>query len=152
MVEVFQNIQGLLSSISGSVMSDFLQPMNGSLPDSLFHGIFQARILEWVAISFFRGSSQTRDQIKLPHCRQTLPSESLGKAQSTGISWERTRQGLQRTLQVSTVLYDLKREAGYTFINHGTYNALYHLVCPITSCCWLTLPAGPISAPPYIKI
>ena len=28
----------------------------------LVHGIFQARILEWVAISFSRGSSQPRDQ------------------------------------------------------------------------------------------
>ena len=27
------------------------------------HGIFQARILEWVAISFSRGSSQSRNQI-----------------------------------------------------------------------------------------
>ena len=27
------------------------------------HGIPQARILEWVAISFSRGSSQPRDQI-----------------------------------------------------------------------------------------
>ena len=26
-----------------------------------FHGIFQARILEWVAISFSRGSSEPRD-------------------------------------------------------------------------------------------
>ena len=29
---------------------------------SSFHGIFQARILEWVAISFSKGSSQPRDQ------------------------------------------------------------------------------------------
>ena len=28
----------------------------------LFHGISQARILEWIAVSFSRGSSQTRDQ------------------------------------------------------------------------------------------
>ena len=27
------------------------------------HGIFQVRILDWVAISFFRGSSQSRNQI-----------------------------------------------------------------------------------------
>ena len=26
------------------------------------HGIFQARVLEWVAISFSRGSSQPRDR------------------------------------------------------------------------------------------
>ena len=37
-------------------------PMDCSLPISSVHGIFQARILEWVAISFSRGSSQPRDR------------------------------------------------------------------------------------------
>ena len=37
-------------------------PMDCSLPDSSVHGIFQARILEWVAISFSRGFSQPGDQ------------------------------------------------------------------------------------------
>ena len=32
-------------------------PMDCSLPDSTVHGIFQARILEWVALSFSRRSS-----------------------------------------------------------------------------------------------
>ena len=36
-------------------------PMDCSLPDSSVHGIFQARILEWVTISFSRGSSRPRD-------------------------------------------------------------------------------------------
>ena len=36
-------------------------PMDCSLPDSSVHGIIQSRILEWVAISFSRGSSQPRD-------------------------------------------------------------------------------------------
>ena len=35
--------------------------MDSSLPGSSVHGIFQARILEWVAIAF-----------SLPHCRQIL--------------------------------------------------------------------------------
>ena len=35
-------------------------PMDCSLPGSSIHGIFQARILEWVAISFSRGSPQPR--------------------------------------------------------------------------------------------
>ena len=35
--------------------------MDCSLPDSSVHGVLQARILEWVAISFSRGSSQPRD-------------------------------------------------------------------------------------------
>ena len=36
-------------------------PMDYSLPGSSVHGILQARILQWVAISFSRGSSQPRD-------------------------------------------------------------------------------------------
>ena len=37
-------------------------PRGCSLPDSSVHGISQARILEWVAISFSRGSSLPKDQ------------------------------------------------------------------------------------------
>ena len=37
-------------------------PMDCSPPGSSVHGILQARILEWVAISFSRGSSQPRDR------------------------------------------------------------------------------------------
>ena len=36
-------------------------PMDWSPPGSSVHGIFQARILEWVAISYSRGSSRPRD-------------------------------------------------------------------------------------------
>ena len=32
-------------------------PMDCRVPDSSVHGIFQTRVLEWVAISFSRGSS-----------------------------------------------------------------------------------------------
>ena len=35
-------------------------PMDCSLPGSFVRGIFQARILEWVVISFSRGSSRPR--------------------------------------------------------------------------------------------
>ena len=37
-------------------------PVDCSLPGSWIHGILQARILEWVAISFSRGSSWPRDR------------------------------------------------------------------------------------------
>jgi len=37
-------------------------PMDCSLPVFSVHGIFQARILEWVTISFSRGSTWPRDQ------------------------------------------------------------------------------------------
>ena len=36
-------------------------PMNYSLPGLSAHGILQARTLEWIAIPFSRGSSQSRD-------------------------------------------------------------------------------------------
>ena len=38
-------------------------PMDCSLTGSLVHRIFQARILEWVAMPSSRGSSQPRDQM-----------------------------------------------------------------------------------------
>ena len=42
-------------------MFDSCDPMDCSLPGSSVHGILQARIVEWVAISFSRGSSQESD-------------------------------------------------------------------------------------------
>ena len=49
-------------SESLSVMPSYLQPL-----DCTVHGILQARILEWVAVPFSRGSSQPRDQICVSH-------------------------------------------------------------------------------------
>ena len=40
-------------------------PMDCSLPGSFVHGIFQARVLEWVAISFSKGSFQPWDQTQV---------------------------------------------------------------------------------------
>ena len=40
-------------------------PMDCSLPGSSVNGIFQARVLEWAAIAFSRGSSQPRDQTQV---------------------------------------------------------------------------------------
>ena len=40
-------------------------PMDCSPPGSSVHGIFQAWILEWVAVSFSRGSSWLRNRIRV---------------------------------------------------------------------------------------
>ena len=40
-------------------------PMDCSLPRSSIHGIFQARVLEWIAISFSRGPFQPRDRTQV---------------------------------------------------------------------------------------
>ena len=42
-------------------------PMDYSLPGSSVHGILQARILEWVTITFSRGSSWHRDQTRVSY-------------------------------------------------------------------------------------
>ena len=48
-------------------------PMDCSLPGSSVHGIFQARVLEWTAISFSRGIFPTQGSNPgIPHCRQML--------------------------------------------------------------------------------
>ena len=41
-------------------------PMDCSLPGSSVQGIFQAIVLEWIAIFFSRGSSLPRDRIRVP--------------------------------------------------------------------------------------
>ena len=43
----------------------FCDPMDCSQPGSSVNGILQARILQWVGISFSRGSSQPRDQTQV---------------------------------------------------------------------------------------
>ena len=58
-------------------------PMDCRPPCSSVHGISQARILEWVAISFSRGSSQPRDQthISCLSCRWILYHYATWEAQ-----------------------------------------------------------------------
>ena len=51
----------------------FCDPMDCSLPCGSVHGILQARILEWVAIPFSRGSSWPRDGIRV----SSLAGDSL---------------------------------------------------------------------------
>ena len=71
-------------------------PMDCSPPGSSVHEISQARILEWVAISFSRGSSQPRDRTRVSctagrfftdwATREALESESESEvAQSNGL-------------------------------------------------------------------
>ena len=46
--------------------------MDCSLPGSSVHGIFQARVLEWVAISFSRGTVATLPHFGTPHYASIL--------------------------------------------------------------------------------
>ena len=53
--------------------STLCDPMDCSLPGSFVHGIFLARILEWIAMPFSRGFFPTQGlNQSLLHCRQIL--------------------------------------------------------------------------------
>ena len=57
----------LLASKSLQLCPTLCDPMDCSLSGSSVHGIFQARVLEWIAISFARGSSQPRNRTRVSH-------------------------------------------------------------------------------------
>ena len=74
-----------------SVASDSLQPQDCSPPVSSVHGISQPIILEWVAISSSRGSSQPRDQTCVSYVswigRQVLNHWATWEARVLSYRW-----------------------------------------------------------------
>ena len=54
----FSAIHACMRALLLQTCLPLFDPVDGSPPGSFVHGILQARILEWVAISFSRGSSQ----------------------------------------------------------------------------------------------
>ena len=57
-------ILNVLGCVVAQLCLTLCGPMDYSLPGSSVYGIFQARIRQWVAISFSRGSSWPRDQTR----------------------------------------------------------------------------------------
>ena len=54
--------------------------------DYTFHGILQARILEWVVVPFSRGSSNPGIKPRSPALQvDSLPAEPPGKSKNTGV-------------------------------------------------------------------
>ena len=56
--------------------------MDYSPPGSSVHGILQARIPEWIAMPFSRGSSRPRDQTRLLHWQNSLLLSQPGSPNS----------------------------------------------------------------------
>ena len=66
--------------------------------DYTVHGILQARIVEWVAVLFSRGSSQLMDQTQVSHiCRQILYQLSHSEAEG-GDHFQLVIDGVQASL------------------------------------------------------
>ena len=88
--------------------------MDCSLPGSSVHGILQARILEWVAISSFRGSSRPRDRTR-GSCCISYNAGSFLTAEPPGKPMNKEAHG-QR--QVVTTLQPRQRPASESIRYH----------------------------------
>ena len=64
-----------VNSVAQSCLT-LCDPMDCSPPGSSIHGILQARVLEWVAIPFSRGSFQPRDQTSVS-CNEGRPKPHI---------------------------------------------------------------------------
>ena len=89
-------------------LSNLCDHMDYSPPGSCVHGIFQARILQWVAIAFSRVSSQLRAWI----CISCLAGRSLPAGRSWN-TWEATKSyHVSRCRQVASVSYSVRPHRG----------------------------------------
>ena len=61
---IFETYKVYISEVAELCLT-FCDPMEYSLPGSSLHGILQARVLEWGAISLSRGSSRPRDRTQV---------------------------------------------------------------------------------------
>ena len=101
-----------------SVVSNSLWPHDCSLPDSSVHGIFQAIVLEWIAISFSRGSSWSRDRTRVSRivdrCLTIWATWQVMKVTTNQLSSEHLKSTLQsnmspKHLRVSTLNWTLSQ-------------------------------------------
>ena len=65
-IEVVEDMACMHAKLLQSCLT-LCDPMDCTPPGSSVHGIHQARLLEWVALPSFRGSSQPRDQTQVSH-------------------------------------------------------------------------------------
>ena len=104
--------------------------------DYTVHGILQARILEWVAFPFSRGSSQPRDRTQSVAWQvNSLPAEPPGKPKNTGVGSLSLLQGIFQTqesnrglLHCRQILYQLSYQGRP--VNHWG-NAQIHNEIPL---------------------
>ena len=106
-------------------------PLDCSPPGSSVYGIFQARILEWVAISFSRGSSRPRNQ--------TWVSRIVGRRFTVWATREVQRAEVGLTEMLSCVLpsYVPYSKAHLSVCTSSHWDVNAHWVECVTSGGWL---------------
>ena len=121
-------------------------PMDCSLPGSSVHGILQARILEWVAIPFSRGSSQPRNWTRVS-----------GIAGGFFTSWA-TREGLPELVDQETHVlswaYGLEWDIHIHTFTDGKLQGPFSAIGVIPECIWSSVwhwPVSSLMSPPGSK-
>ena len=84
----------------------------------IIHGILQARILEWVAFPFSRGSSQPRDRAHVSHITGRF---FAGKPKNTGVGSLSLLQGIFPTQESNRGLLH-RRQILYRLSYEGSRN------------------------------
>ena len=113
--------------------------MDYSLPGSSVHGIVQAWVLEWVAISVSRGTSRPEDWTQVSRIAGTLPSEPPGKLfpemEITQISWK-----LQNLCLPYFAFFCLPSGTFYLCFLFSTYFAKPTVTfsCSVDQCEWIS--------------
>ena len=97
--------------------------------DCTVHGILQARILEWVAVPFSRGSSQPRDQTQVSQIGGGffIPTEPSGKPENTGVGNLSLLQGIFPTQESNLGLFHCRR----ILYQHSLF---HKILCVYTPC------------------
>ena len=107
------NFHTVLCGAVSQSCTTLCDPMDCSLPGSSIRGIFQARLLEWVAMPSCKESSWPRDRIQVSYAscigRQILATSTL-----------RTRQEFLKAHSLAAQLHQEKRSFG----NHSPLRRL----------------------------
>ena len=125
-------------------------PMDCSLPGSCVHGILQARILEWAAISFSRRSSKPRNWAQVFHIAGGFFTVWATREALTGITGTNTgTEQLQEAntcpflcppgphiARISNLSQDASVKQGYTPPTLGRWDPLSTHPCSGCGCPW----------------
>ena len=95
--------------------------------DCIVPGILQARILEWVAIPFSRGSSQPRDWTQVSHITSRFfLAEPQGKSKNTGVGCLSLLQQIFLTQELTWGLLHCRR-----ILYQLSYEGIPYIIMPI---------------------